>query len=136
MNKFNDKLNQSEKRAKIISALYNIEVTNGDINVIIKFLKATEDDFINNTVESVLNKKQEIDLIIEKSLTNYSLSRLNYVDLSIIRLATYEMMYDLPKEVAINEALLLTDVFSDLGDKKAKRFNNKLLDNIAKELKL
>ena len=76
-----------------------------------------------------------INNLIAKSLTNYTLDRLNSVDKAILRLATGEMLQNVtPREVVINEALELTREFSDSGDNKAVRFNNKVLDNIKNNL--
>ncbi|MDD3123384.1 MAG: transcription antitermination factor NusB [Candidatus Izemoplasmatales bacterium] len=86
---------------------------------------------ILDSVESVFLHITEIDNIIEKNLTNWTIDRLNYVDKSIIRYAVYEMKYtDTPYEVIINEAINLTKKYSNLEDDLAKSFNNKLLDNI------
>jgi N utilization substance protein B len=83
----------------------------------------------------VENNLEKIDEIIEKSLVNYSLSRLNKVDKAIIRLATAEMLDGkTPKKVIINEALEITKEYSDQGDHKATSFNNRLLENISKNL--
>lgn len=83
----------------------------------------------------VMNNIEKIDEVIANSLVNYSLSRLNVVDRSIIELATYEMMDGLAPQIAINEALEITKLYTDAGDKKEVRFNNKVLDNIIKNLK-
>ena len=66
---------------------------------------------------------------------DYSLNRLSYVDRAIVMIAVYEMMNGLIPAIAINEAIEITKEFSNLDDNKAKNFNNKLLDNIAKNLK-
>ncbi len=74
---------------------------------------------------------EEIDELIEKNLTNWSIQRLNYVDLAIIRYAVYELIHlKQPKEVVMNEALELTKKYSNLDDDLAKKFNNRLLQNI------
>lgn len=86
--------------------------------------------------KGVISHINEIDEIIIKNLARYTIDRLNYVDKAIIRNAVYEMVYtDLPSNIAINEAINLTKKFSNLEDDQAKRFNNKLLDNIRKSLK-
>ena len=78
---------------------------------------------------------EEIDEIIIENLSRYTIDRLNIVDKAIIRNAVYEMVYtDLPSNIAINEAINLTKKFSNLEDDQAKKFNNKLLDNIRKTL--
>jgi len=72
-----------------------------------------------------------IDDIIKANLVNWSIGRLNYVDLAIIRYAVYELQYlDLPKEIVMNEALELTKKFTNLDDDQARKFNNRLLQNI------
>jgi N utilization substance protein B len=74
---------------------------------------------------------ERIDEIISHCLTNWTIDRLNYVDLAIIRLATYEMILNkVPAKIIINEALELTKVYSNLDDDQAKKFNNRLLENI------
>ena len=90
---------------------------------------------VNNFLDMVESNKERIDDLISKSLENYSLNRLNYVDRAIIRLATAEMIEkSTPKKIIINEALEITKEFSDQGDHKAVAFNNRLLDNISKHL--
>lgn len=83
----------------------------------------------------VMNNIARIDEIIANSLVNYTLSRLNVVDRSIIELATYEMLEGLAPQIAIDEALEITKLYTDAGDKKEVKFNNKVLDNIIKNLK-
>lgn len=92
------------------------------------------DDAIGLANYATLNIER-INNLITKSLTNYTLDRLNSVDKAILRLATGEMLQNVtPREVVINEALELTREFSDSGDNKAVRFNNKVLDNIKNNL--
>ena len=83
----------------------------------------------------VMNNIERIDEIIANSLVNYTLSRLNVVDRSIIELATYEMLEGLAPQIAIDEALEIPKLYTDAGDKKEVKFNNKVLDNIIKNLK-
>lgn len=89
--------------------------------------------FSREIVENVIHHLEKIDEVISKSLVKYTIDRLSYVDRAIIRVATYEMLFtNLPKEVAINEALLITREYSNLDDDAQVKFNNRLLDNIAK----
>ena len=57
---------------------------------------------------------------------NWTLARLNRIDLLILRLAMYEMLYvdDVPAKVALDEALQLAKEFSD---DKSRRFINGVL---------
>ena len=82
-----------------------------------------------------MNSLLEIDEIIGKSLVKYTIDRLSYVDRAIIRVATYEMLKTkTAKEVVINEALLITREYSNLDDDAQVKFNNRVLENIAKEI--
>ena len=90
---------------------------------------------VNNFLDMVESNKEKIDDLISKSLENYSLNRLNIVDRAIIRLATAEFIDgNTDKRIVINEALEITKQFSDQGDHKATGFNNRLLENIYKNL--
>ncbi|MBQ9520505.1 MAG: transcription antitermination protein NusB [Acholeplasmatales bacterium] len=85
-------------------------------------------DYISDNIST-------IDKIIDETLVNYSLGRLNLVDKAIIRVSTAELLLGkLDKKIIINEALEITKIYSDLGDHKAVSFNNKLLDNISKKI--
>ncbi|MBR5270052.1 MAG: transcription antitermination factor NusB [Anaerotignum sp.] len=69
--------------------------------------------FILSEVEGVHEHMAEIDAMIEQSAKGWDLSRMNKVDLAILRLAVYEMKYgETPIGVAINEAVELAKKFS------------------------
>lgn len=118
-------LGRTKSREEAIQKLYSYEITS-------EVSYDDLDEYALYLVESVLKQKEEIDKIISACLVNYSIGRLNYVDLSIIRVATLEMLNKEPSQVIINEAINLTKKYSNLDDDKAKAFNNKLLDSISK----
>ena len=120
-------------RQQAIQLLYNVEFTQITLDEAVKSIENLTDD-AKLFAKEVLNNLPEIDEIISASLVNYTLNRLNAVDRAILRLATYELKNNGPKAVVINDALELTKEFSDTGDKKAVRFNNRLLDTIASKL--
>ena len=94
-----------------------------------------EYDYSEKMIVGVLENNEVIDTIISNCLVNYTIDRLSYVDRAIIRLATYEMKFlNLAKEVAIDEALLITREYSSLENEAQVKFNNKLLDNISKAI--
>lgn len=71
----------------------------------------TEEDsaYINQKCNDIIAKISEIDAAINESTTGWKTTRMGKVDLSIIRLAVYEMKYeeDIPSKVSINEAVEL-----------------------------
>ena len=86
--------------------------------------------FIVSEVEGVHEHMEEIDALIEQSATGWDLSRMNKVDLAILRLAVYEMKYgETPVGVAINEAVELAKKFSS---DEAPAFVNGVLGKASK----
>ncbi len=88
--------------------------------------------FILLEIEGVLKHKQEIDTIIENISKGWALYRMPKVDLSILRLATYEILFsdEVPDSVAINEAVELAKKFS--GD-ESPAFINGILGKVAEK---
>ncbi|MGM9968982.1 MAG: transcription antitermination protein NusB [Anaeroplasma sp.] len=126
-------MTRREARIEAMQILYNADINNVKIDEIIG--NEIIDPMVLEFVSLVENNLKKIDEIISKSLVNYSLNRLNLVDKSIIRLATAEFIKGkVDKKIIINEALEITKEYSDQGDHKATAFNNKLLDNIYKNL--
>lgn len=135
-------------RILAVLALYNIDINGMDIaegkncyenikNLEMEYEYSVEIDYEygRKIVEGVLDNLEKIDEIISNSLVKYTLDRLSYVDRAVIRLATYEMAIGkIAKEVAIDEALLITREYSSLEDEAQVKFNNRVLDNISKKV--
>ena len=121
---------RSKHRQYIISKLYEMDLNEHFI------FSESEIAFVKTTINGILEHKETIDQALTDNLINWRLSRLSYVDRAILRLATYEMMYtETPIEIIIDEALNLTHLFIDEGDRKHVSFNNSVLENLAKFLK-
>lgn len=126
-------VSRHKSREMAIQLLYNVDFMQITLDEAKASVENVSDDALSFAAH-VLYDKVSIDKIIEESLENYHINRLNSVDLQIIRLAVYEMKSGEAKAVVINEALELTKEYTDTGDKKAVRFNNKLLDKIASKI--
>ena len=74
----------------------------------------------------------EIDAKIEAHSEKWSIDRMGKVELSILRLAVYELLYDdsIPEKVAINEAVELAKKY---GQDNAGSFVNGILSGVIKE---
>lgn len=76
----------------------------------------TEQDrtYISNKQEAVIEHLAEIDEWINTNATGWKTTRMNRVDLAILRLAVYEAKWDdeVPVKVAINEAVELAKRYS------------------------
>ena len=87
--------------------------------------------YISEKAQKVVEKIDEIDAMINEHTTGWKTGRMNKVDLTILRLAVYEMKWDeeVPVGVAINEAVELAKRFSG-GDSPS--FINGVLGKIAR----
>ncbi|MCF8037921.1 MAG: transcription antitermination factor NusB [Desulfohalobiaceae bacterium] len=96
------------------------------------FTEQRANEFARELSVAVLNSCPEVDRIIESYSKNWRLKRIARVELTILRLAVYEMLFqeDVPMKVAINEGIELSKTF---GDPKSGHFVNGILDGIARE---
>ena len=71
-------------------------------------------EYILNKYKAIMDKLPEIDEVLNDLSTGWKTSRMNRVDLAILRLATYELRWDedVPIGVAINEAVELAKKYS------------------------
>ena len=76
-------------------------------------------EYIARALGGVLEHLKEIDDLIGKTAKGWTLERMSLVDLTILRLAVWEILYvpDVPSGVSVAEALELTDRYSDPEDK-------------------
>ena len=93
---------------------------------------AGEEDraYIEHKVQDILTHLEEIDTIIDSSAQNWKTSRMAKVELTLIRLAVYEIRFeeDIPTGVAINEAVELAKAY---GEENSASFVNGVLARIA-----
>ena len=88
--------------------------------------------YISRILDGVLSHVTELDEKISAASVNWSLERIAKVDLTILRLATYEILYedDVPGSVAINEAVELANRYSEPS---SGRFINGVLGTILRD---
>ena len=110
-------MNRREFRIEAIKFLYLLEIGG-------EYDKDSVDEAIFTEIENLIVQNDEIEKILNDSMVDWSLSRLNLVDKAILKYAVYEMKFkELPPQIAINEALEITKIYSDLDGKQVK-FNN------------
>ena len=87
------------------------------------------EELIQGAIENVV----DIDARIKALAHNWEFERIAKIDLAILRLAMFEMIYrkDIPPVVSINEAIDLSKEFSNAD---AKRFINGILDRLKDQL--
>ena len=88
-------------------------------------------DFAWELVRGVWDNERDLDAHIVRFSKNWKLSRIAKVELTILRLAVFEILHrpDIPLRVALNEAIELAKRY---GDENSRNFINGILDAIAK----
>ena len=85
--------------------------------------------FGEEVIQGVIQNVTDIDARIRTLAHNWEFERIAKIDLAILRVAMFEMIYrkDIPPVVSINEAIDLSKQFSNAD---AKRFINGILDRL------
>ncbi len=86
--------------------------------------------YLTGRCNAVVDRLGEIDKALSEAASGWKLNRMGKVDLTILRLAVYEMRYDddIPVKVAINEAVELAKTF---GGDESPGFINGVLAKLA-----
>lgn len=128
--------NRSELREIIMKVIYQVNILEEtkldyDLSDLIKEQLEVKNEFVNKSVDGIIEHKKEIYALANKYLTNWTIDRLNKVDQAILALGIYELMYtDTPSIVAINEAIELSKLYSD---ESVTKMINGVLDKIYHE---
>ncbi len=91
--------------------------------------KPDEMEYIEMVLKGVKENLAEIDSIILSKLKNWSIERIAKIDLAILRLAIYEIIYveDIPEKVSANEAVELAKTY---GNNDSKSFVNGVIAKV------
>jgi transcription antitermination protein NusB len=89
--------------------------------------------FARLLIQGVLENVPEIDDTIRRHLENWDFTRLNRVDLAILRMSVYCLLHqgDIPPTVTIDEAV---DISKTYGTADSYRFVNGVLDGVRKAI--
>ncbi|MDF2989031.1 MAG: NusB antitermination factor [Eubacterium sp.] len=124
-------------REAAMKLLYQLEIQKSDrneqIDMALEDETFTESDriYIRSIVDGVTEKVTLLDSTIEKYAMGWKITRLSKIDLSILRIGIYEILYreDIPFSVSVNEAVELAKKYSS---EDAGAFVNGLLAKVTK----
>jgi N utilization substance protein B len=90
-------------------------------------------DFSRLLVLGTIENIKSVDTMIRSHLKNWDFSRLNRVDLAVLRMSTYTLLFqdDVPPSIVIDEAIGISKEF---GTDDSYRFINGVLDSIRKTI--
>lgn len=136
-------MQRSAMRELAFKLIYGLEVQkeNGNFEQVDIFVESNDitDEkviaYLRDIQKGLLENTSEINSLIENNLKeNWSLTRVSKINLSLIKIAIYEMLYQgLPYKVAINEVVELAKKYSD---ESAPVFVNGILASIIKDKNL
>ena len=119
-------MNRTELREQVFKLLFRVEFNSKeDMAEQEELFTETSDhecskadaEYVRDKYEKIAEKLPEIDEAINKETSGWDTGRMAKVELTIIRLAIYEIKYDdtVPTGVAINEAVELAKKFGQDG---------------------
>ncbi len=88
--------------------------------------------FTESLTLGVSSHLTRIDQVLKEFSTNWALERMSRVDLAILRLGTYELLFcpQVPVSVVINEAI---EIGKRFGTKETPSFVNGILDQVSRK---
>ncbi len=122
-------------RELAVQVLFHLEYSDDDpseaFRLICENFEVAESitDFSWQLIRGVCDKKTTLDKVIRRSSKHWRLERMTRLDRSILRLATYEVMFleDIPPRVSLDEAVEIGNKF---GGEDSSRYINGVLDNV------
>ncbi len=135
--------NRHLARSTVLQTLYEWDFGNfeGDADAILarniaEYAPGSQDDrFMKNLFKGVIDKRKDLDNIIEKAAPEWPLEKISLMDRNILRLGLFELLFadreEVPPKVAINESIELAKKF---GGETSSKFVNGVLGAIYKEM--
>lgn len=128
-------MNRRELREHIFKLLFRVEFNSGEemqsqcemfFDDVDTEFSAEDMEYIQDKFNNIYSKLADIDKQIDDKAKGWTVDRMGKVDLTIIRLGVYEILFDddVPASVAINEAVELAKKF---GQDKSNGFVNAIL---------
>ncbi len=119
----------------IFQQQFKNDLSEEDLFNLLQGKKINEENYryINNVVDGIKKNVDQIDNLIVANTKGWALNRLPKIDLSILRIALYEMLFmeEIPVKVSINEAVEMAKRY---GTENSPKFINGILGEINKKM--
>ena len=133
----------ARRKGRILAfqAVYSWDLGNVDVDNVLDFAWVEKEtlermgeeslSFTRLLVSGTIEHIEEIDSVIKSHLTNWDFDRLNKVDLAILRISVYPLLFqkDIHSSIIIDEAI---DISKEFGSDDSFKFINAVLDSIRK----
>ncbi len=115
---YSQELQHQNSKSQVKLFLDSTEVENGKVR-----------EYVKDIAKGIKEKDEEITELISKNLkTGWTIDRISTVDLSLLKLAIYEIKYgEIPYKIAINEAVNLAKKY---GEEQSPSFVNGILAKV------
>lgn len=133
-------MSRSKNREEAFKLLYSLQLVREDdfeqrIEMFLEQENITDDEtkiYIRDIITGTETNNEAIEKNIEENIkSDWSISRISKVDLTLLKLGIYEILYSkLPYKVVINEVVELAKKY---GDDKSKSFVNGVLASIVRQ---
>lgn len=130
-------MNRRKSRELLMKFLFEISINKLSYEEVVQNFKEDKEnkleeidfDFIELEINGIKENLETIDNKIQMNSKNWKIDRLSKIDLAILRICTYELLFekDIPKKVAINEAIELAKKYSS---DNAPSFINGVIGNM------
>ena len=122
-------MRRTDQRRAAVVALYQADLTGRAID---ELLPREATAFTRELVDGVGSEREQLDALIERHATGWTLDRIAPLERSILRVALYELLHrsDIPAEVAIDEAV---ETAKELCGADAPGFVNGILGAVQRE---
>lgn len=131
-------MSRRELREQIFKLLFRVEFNSPEempeqVELFFEDVSETDTkdtDYISGKYQKIMDNLDKIDCMLNEKAENWDTARMGKVDLTILRLAVYEIVFDeeVPTGVAINEAVELAKKF---GQDASSGFVNGILAKFA-----
>ena len=123
-----------QARERALSLLYEASAKGQTAGAVLDDLPVAPDEFTVDLVRGVESSIEELDGLIASHAIDWALDRMPVVDLTLLRVATYELCHrpDIPTAAVISEAVELAGEYST---DESGRFVNGVLAAIAGEVR-
>ena len=128
-------MSRRRSRIAVFQTLYQNEFCSDSFNtisdkkLILKNLNDSDSEFVRSYLKGIKKHKACLDETINRHVKNWKIDRISLVDLNIMRLAIFEILFcpEVPDKSALNEALELAKHF---GENNSVSFINGILDQV------
>lgn len=142
-------MNRKITREEAVKILYSMDIGNSyDIKLAQDYLEHFTDEdsddltfdinaidinYLNKTLHDAINNLESIDKMIEDNSRTWKINRIAKIDLSILRIALSEIMYNslIPNGTSVDEAVKISKKYSE---DESYKFINGILGSVCRNL--